>query len=139
MKKAISVFVLFCALSMLVFSTALAQSDPWRFRAGLRNSPESQRLSAAQLRQLLDSLRHKTGFLEMRFDDAGFLVLGDRTRFASGSASARELLAAAVDGQQSFELEAYDHSPDVTFARLTEGNIYTDARTKALIEARAIQ
>src|SRR5262245_45537958 len=124
MKKAISLPALVCALTTFVFSTAFAQADPWRFRAGLRNSPGSQRLSAAQLRLTLDSLRHKTGFLEMRFDEAGFLTLGDRTRYVGGSERARALLVAAVDGQQVFELEAFDHSPEVAFAQLTGGTIY---------------
>src|SRR5438876_2740894 len=105
MKKAFFLLTLVCALSPLVSSTVYAQADPWRYRAGLRNSPGEERLSAAQLQLVLDSLRHKTGFLDMRFDEAGFLTLGDRTRYAGGSASARELLIATVDGQRALVLE----------------------------------
>jgi hypothetical protein len=51
-------------------------------------------------------LRQKTGFDEMRFDDAGLLVLGDRSRCTSGSKVARELLAMAIDGRLAFDLKA---------------------------------
>jgi hypothetical protein len=138
MKKAISLPALVCALSTFVFSTAYAQAYQWRFRAGPRNSPGSRRLSGAQLRLTLDSLRHKTGFLDMRFDEAGFLTLGDRTRYAGGSERARGLLIATVDDQQVFELEAHDHSPEVVIAQLTGGVIYSSAQTNARIKARQV-
>jgi hypothetical protein len=113
---------LLCALASFAFA---APDDP-RYRAGLRNSDGERRLSARQLQKTLDSLRHKTGFLEMRFDEAGFLTLGDRMRIAGGSASARDLLIAAVDGDKLFELESHNHSPHVTFANLTLQVIYTN-------------
>jgi hypothetical protein len=74
-----------CALSQAVFTASGEQARP---HAGLRNSSGSRRLGATQLRKVLDSLRHKTGFLEMRFDEFGFLALGDRSSFVGGSASA---------------------------------------------------
>lgn len=114
---------LLCALAQFAFA---APADP-RYRAGLRNSDGERRLSARQLQKTLDSLRHKTGFLEMRFDEAGFLTLGDRTRIAGGSASARDLLIAAVDGDKLFELESHNYSPHVTFANLTLQVIYTNS------------
>ena len=39
-----------------------------------------------QAQRALESLRRKTGFMEMRFDESGFLTLGDRTRFVGASA-----------------------------------------------------
>ncbi len=125
-----------CALSQAVFT---APGDPARPQAGLRNSSGSRRLSASQLRKVLDSLRHKTGFLEMRFDESGFLTLGDRTRFVGGSATARELLIATVDGRLAIGLEACDSSPGTAFAHITAGTVYTDFQTKARIEARQVQ
>jgi hypothetical protein len=88
---------------------------------------------------VLESLRAKTGFQEMRFDESGFLTLGDRTRFAGGSASARELLIATIDGHQAIELEAHNNSPDIAFARITSGIIHISFQTEARIEARQVQ
>jgi hypothetical protein len=95
-----------------------------RFHTGLRNNDDARRLSEKQLQTALESLRHKTGFLDMRFDGAGYLTLGDRNRVAGGSGAARELLISAVDGDKIFELEAHDSSPIVAFARLTTTTIY---------------
>lgn len=139
MKKAFFLWALVCTLSAFVSSAVYAQADPWRYRAGLRNSPGSQRLSAAQLRLVLDSLRHKTGFLEMDFDEAGFLTLGDRTRYAGGSASARELLVATIEGPRAFMLEAHDRSPAVAFAHLKPGYTLTNFRTKTQIETELVR
>jgi hypothetical protein len=96
-------------------------------------------LSASQLQKALESLRHKTGFLEMRFDESGLLTLGDRTRFVGGSATARELLIATVDGRVAIELEAHDNSPYIAFAHITAGTVYTNFQTGARIEARQVQ
>jgi hypothetical protein len=116
-----------------------AQQDSQRYRAGLRNSDGDQRLDESQLRQVLESLRHKTGFQEMEFDKSGFLMLGDRTHVRGGSAIARELLVAAVDGHQAIELEEYHHSPDIAFARITSGIVFTHFQTKARIKVRQVQ
>src|SRR5262245_44932661 len=71
-----------CAQSLLVLAILYApfalsaSGDPTRFRAGLRNSGGSRSLGAKQLRAALERLRQETGFLEMRFDELGFLTLG---------------------------------------------------------------
>lgn len=137
MKRTLAAFTLACVLSSLAFSNA--DADPAQFRAGLRNSDGKHRLKAAQLTSLLDSLSHKTGWLELRFDGTGYLMLGDRTRYAGGSASARELLCAAVDGDKIFELEVYDRSPEIAFAHLTPGTIRENDRTGARIEIQQVQ
>jgi len=54
----------------------------------------------------------------MRFDETGFLALGDQTKFSSGSSAARALLNAAVRIPHAAELEFHAHSPQVAFARL---------------------
>jgi hypothetical protein len=127
------------ALALVCALAPLASSDPLRFRPGLRNSAGKQRLSAPQLQTVLDSLRHKTGFLEMRFDESGFLTLGDRTRIAGGSATARALIIATVDGGQVFDLECHDHSLDIAFARLAAGRICHHGPTGARIEVKPLQ
>jgi hypothetical protein len=134
--QSLLVLAILCALSPLALS---ASDNPTRLRAGLRNSSGSRGLTAEQLKVVLDSLRHKTGFLEMDFDESGFLILGDRMRFAGGSASARALLIAAVDGRQAIELAAYSHAPDIAFARLTAGIIHISSQTKARMEVRQLQ
>lgn len=140
MRKAIFVLTIIVALAQIGDSgLCLAQQGLTLVGAGLRNSDGSRRLSERQLRKVLDSLRHKTGFLEMRFDESGFLRLGDRARFVGGSATARELLIAAVDGPLTIELEAHDNSPQIAFARLTAATVYTSLLTKTRIEARQAQ
>lgn len=121
----ISCFPAYCLMTALALVCSLAApslatpGDSSSFRYGLRNSPEPDKLTRKQLDILVKSLREKTGFLEMRFDEDGFLNLGDRTRIAGGSAAARELLVVTVDGMKAILLRSRDHSPEVVFARLT--------------------
>ena len=84
-------------------------------------------------------MRHKTGFLELHLDASGFLTLGDRARIAGGSATARELLIAAVDGGKVFELENHSHSPNVAFAQIKLARMTEDFLSKARIEVWRLQ
>jgi hypothetical protein len=122
-----------CQLSMA------AVSDPLRYQSGLRNSSGERRLSSKHLAMLVENLRQKTGFLEMHFDETGFLSLGDRLKIAGGSAVARELLIAAVDRMRVIELEFHDHSAQVAFARLAKPIAYISHSTGARIEAFPIE
>jgi hypothetical protein len=110
-----------------------------RFQTGLRNNDGARRLSEKQLRTALESLRRQTGFLDMRFDETGYLTLGDRNRVAGGSGVARELLISAIDGDKIFELESHDLSPSVAFARLSVGTIHTRFGAGGRIVELAIQ
>jgi hypothetical protein len=130
------------ALATLSAMSSLAGAAPdasMRFHTGLRNNDGARRLSEKQLRTALESLRRQTGFLDMRFDEAGYLTLGDRNRVAGGSGGARELLISAVDGDKIFELESHDMSPSVAFASLNVGTIHTKFGSGARIVALAIQ
>ncbi len=130
------------ALALVCAAPPLESAAPdalLRFRPGLRNSAGKHRLSAPQLQAVLDSLRHKTGFLEMRFDESGFLTLGDRTRIAGGSATARALIIATVDGSQTFDLECQDRSPHIAFARLAIGSVCENAPTRTRVVVRPLQ
>src|SRR5262245_17416283 len=89
----VAAFATLCSIFPLPPATA---GDPFRYRGGLRNSPGERRLDAKRLDAILTSLRDKTGLLEMRFDENGFLSLGDQTKFSGGSATARALLDAAA-------------------------------------------
>ncbi len=110
-----------CALTPSVLA---APGDPFRYRGGMRNSPGERKLNAKQLDALVNSLRDKAGFLEMHVDEDGFLALGDRMKFNGGSATARALLAAAVDVPHAIDLECHNHSSLVAFARLATPVIY---------------
>lgn len=105
----------------LLLATAV---DSFRYRGGLRNSPGERKLNEKQLDAVLTSLRDKTGFLEMRFDENGFLTLGDQTKFSGGSSVARALITAAVKMPAAVDLESHAYSSQVAFARLAKPIAY---------------
>jgi hypothetical protein len=129
--RAIAVlFATTCAL----FSHARADSgDPARYRGGLRNSPGERKLNAKQLDAVITSLRDKAGLLEMRFDENGFLTLGDQTKFSGGSATARALLYAVTSMANAIDLESHMYSPQVAFARLAMPVVYYHYTSRATI------
>jgi hypothetical protein len=94
-----------------LYSSSLTAQQRNNFTTGVRNSSGSHRLSERQLQMLRESLRHKPGFVELGFDREGTLTLGNRQNIAGGSATARALLVAAVDGANLYQLESHDSSP----------------------------
>ncbi len=127
-------------LACAVFSTIKsASADPMRYRGGMRNSPESKKLNATQLDAVLKSLREKTGFAEIGFDENGFLKLGDPSKFIGGSATARALIKSAVDAASAVDLESHNHSSIVAFARLAKPTIFQSRATGLTIETHPIQ
>ncbi|HEY6402725.1 MAG TPA: hypothetical protein VI479_15015 [Blastocatellia bacterium] len=113
------------AATCAFFPQARAEADDLlRYRGGLRNSLGEHKLSAKQLDAVLTSLRDKTGLLEMRFDEEGFLALGDRAKFSGGSDTARALLYAATSMSSAVELESHMYSSRVAFARITCSTVY---------------
>ncbi|MGH9844309.1 MAG: hypothetical protein ACREEM_36765 [Blastocatellia bacterium] len=100
--------------------TALAAPRAAVQPTGVRNSSGPQRLNEKQLQQAQESLRHKSGLVELGFDEQGALVLGNRQHIRGGSATARALLIAAVDSRNLYELESHERSPEVAFARIYE-------------------
>jgi hypothetical protein len=113
--------------------------DQQVFRPGLRNSFLGHRLSAEELDLALAHLRRKTGFTRMRFDEAGFLTIDDRSQVVGGSAAAWELLLAAVDGKKSINLQSHNRSPEVVFARVGGGVKHTHWASEAQIVATPIE
>jgi hypothetical protein len=113
--------------------------DPLRYLGGVRNSPEAKKLNPKQLDCILKSLREKTGFSEMFFDENGFLNLGDRAKFSGGSATARALFSAAVDSSDSIDLESHNHSPTVAFARLQRATVYQSRVTGKTIDVHPLE
>lgn len=108
------------ALALLLGALSFAAlANPVSFYpAGVRNSVGPRRLNESQLQTLQESLRQKSGFVELEFDRQGALALGNRQNIAGGSATARALLQAAVDSANLFELESHDRSPEIAFARI---------------------
>lgn len=124
-------FATLCSLFPLPPARA---GDPLRYRGGLRNSPGERRLDAKRLDAVLTSLRDKAGLLEMRFDENGFLTLGDQTKFSGGSATARALLDAATTMAPAVDLESHMYSSKVAFARLAEPIAYRHYSSGAKID-----
>jgi hypothetical protein len=109
------------AILIIVFTTSTSAQQQNNFDAtGVRNSSGSNRLNERQLQILRESLRQKTGFVELEFDQQGALTLGNRQNIVGGSATARALLAAAVDSANLYELESHERSPEIAFARLRD-------------------
>ena len=134
-------------LSLLIFlslatSFAAAQkkstAETIEFRGGLRNSNGAYRLEPKHLATLLASLRAKTGFTGLHFDDADYLVIGHQGNFVNGSGTARKLLSEAVEGKVLFRLESHNHSPQIKFAQLKTGAINQNMATKAIVDVSAI-
>ncbi len=120
-------FVLALLLGALSFA---AWANPVSsFPAGVRNSAGQRRLNERQLQTLQESLRQKSGFVELEFDRQGALTLGNRQNIVGGSATARALLEAAVDSANLYELESHERSPEVAFARIVESEGWEDRQT----------
>jgi hypothetical protein len=124
----------FAALCSIFSAPPATAGDPFRYRGGLRNSPGVRKLDAKQLEAVLTSLRDKAGLIEMRFDENGFLTLGDRTKFSGGSASARALLDAAATMGHAVDLESHKYSSKVAFARLANPSAYQQYSSGAKID-----
>src|SRR5262245_62089005 len=106
MKLTASVII---ALTLLAGAAAYSfDRDSPIYRGGLCNGNGNRSFNSQQLQSLVESLRRKTGFLEMHFDQAGCLTLGDLNPSAGGSPTARELLIATVEGDLLFKLESHN-------------------------------
>lgn len=113
--------------------------DKQTYRPGLRNSFTGYALSAQELSVVTESLRQKTGFVQLHFDESGFLTIDDRTQIAGGSATARELLLAALDGRKSINLQSHNRSAKVVFARLGTAVKYIRWNTDVQIEVVPVE
>src|SRR5262245_24233660 len=105
---------------IITFSISTWAQQQNNVACGVRNSSGPRRLNERQLQKLQESLRQKTGFVELSFDRQGALTLGNRQHIAGGSATARALLATAVDRVNLYELESHERSPEIAFARLRD-------------------
>jgi hypothetical protein len=108
--------------------------DPLRYHGGLRNSTDERKLNVKQLEIVLKSLREKTGFLQMSFDENGFLNIGDRTKFDGGSETARSLISSATECGRAIDLEVHNSSTNVAFARLARPVVFQNRSSGAVID-----
>lgn len=134
-------------LSLLMFVSLVASSaeageksklEVIEYRGGIRNSDGDYSLERKYLNLLLSSLREKTGFAELHFDDADYLEIGNKENYVGGSNAARKLLLSALEGKILFKLENHDRSEKVNFARLGASTIFRNMRTKQEIEVRPL-
>lgn len=123
--RSFALALLLGALALTALAAPHAAAQP----TGVRNSSGRQRLNEKQLQQVQESLRRKSGFVELGFDEQGALTLGDRQRIQGGSPTARALLIAAVDSRNLYELESHERSPEVAFARIHESGDWECAKT----------
>jgi len=123
--RSFALALLLGALSLTALAVPRAAVQP----TGVRNSSGPRRLNEKQLQQAQESLRRKSGFVELGFDEQGALTLGNRQHIRGGSAMARALLIAAVDSQNLYELESHERSPEVAFARIYESEDRWDDKT----------
>jgi len=127
-RRNLQLFALALLLGALSF---VALANPVSsYPAGVRNSTGPRRLNEKQLQTLQESLRQKTGFVELEFDRQGAFTLGNRQNIAGGSATARALLQAAVDSANLYELENHERSPEIAFARIVESEYRLDETGK---------
>jgi hypothetical protein len=129
-RRMILVPFLCCALTLVVPPGVRAKADKiFSFRAGVLISRDLP-LSSNDLETLLNDLRFFTGFMELRVEESGRLHLGDRRQFIRGSHIARQLLAAAVDSQDSFILEGSRYSSTIAFAEIEPTEVFFDAMNR---------
>ena len=110
------------AAIIVITFTIPTMAQQWNIfdASGVRNSSGPNRLNGRQMQVLQESLRQKSGFVDLGFDQHGALTLGNRQNIAGGSATARALLLAAVDSVNRYELESHERSAEIAFARLRD-------------------
>jgi hypothetical protein len=114
---------------ILASNIGLAQDVNYRFRSGVHLS-EDHPLSAKQRNVVLNELRYLTGFTDLQIKNTDF-ILSDHSSISGGSAIARGLLTAALDGPDSFTVECRDRSPAIAFAQIESTLVYRDASDRA--------
>ena len=111
-------------LCLCSFTSAYTQDLPYRFRPGMRIS-KTRPPTTRQLSGLMSELAFLSG-LDLKVDLNGFIDYANKVPPLNGSAVARELLVAAIDGPESFAVESANHSPQVAFAQIESILDYTD-------------
>ena len=127
------------ALALLLSCLDVVSVNAATYPRGVRNSAGPRGLNQRQLQQIRKSLQYESGLMELGFDAEGGLTLGDRGHVQGGSATARTLLIAAVDGEDLYELESHEGSSDIAFARIQESGILEVGETGKRIRISQVQ
>jgi hypothetical protein len=114
-----------CLLTVFSGARAARNDSVYRYRRGLHLSGEHQP-TKKELHLLINGIKSLTGFSTIEIDVHGDFMIADRSQFSGGSARARELFIAAVNGEESFTIESCGHSPLIAFAQLDSPLRYTD-------------
>ncbi len=136
--RSLSLLLLMSLMASIAEAEKKIKPDVMTYRGGIRNSNGQYRLEPKYVALLLENLREKTGFTELRFDAQDYLVVGDPEKFVGGSATARKLLLAGVEGKLLFNLENQHHSAQVNFARLDRSTTFRNMTTKLEVEVRPL-
>jgi len=80
-----------------------------------------EELSMARREELANKLRKITGLLDLKFDDNGILRSTGTRTVSGGSASAKALLASAINGGNVVVIEDASNSSEVAFCRVIPG------------------
>jgi hypothetical protein len=125
-------YVVATLLCLCSFSSAFPQDLPYRFHDGMRIS-KTRPPTTRQLSGLMRELAFLSG-LDLKVDLTGNIHYDHKLPVLGGSAIARELLATAIDGSDSFTVESANHSTQVAFAQIESILVYTDGENPRLNE-----
>jgi len=114
-----------CLLTIFSVARAAQNDSVYRYRKGIHLSRERP-LSKKELGRLINGIKSLTGFSAVKIDSNGDLTITDRSQFSGGSAIARDLFTAAIDGDESFTIESREHSAQIAFAQLDSVLRYSD-------------
>lgn len=114
-----------CLLTGFSVARAARNDSVYRYRKGFHLSRERP-LSKKELSRLFNGIKSLTGFSAIKIDSNGDLTIADRSQFCGGSAIARGLFTAALDGDESFTIESHEHSAQIAFAQLDSVVRYSD-------------
>jgi hypothetical protein len=108
--------VILSSLAILAALRVETTAQIYTFRPGLHFSADHKFREKERL--LIEKrLSHATGFVDLIFNQNGTLTIGDRA-FRDGSASARRLIEAVVDSEDSFTIESTPDSESIAFAQI---------------------
>jgi hypothetical protein len=125
-------YVAAALLCLCSISSAYTQDLPYHFHPGMRIS-KTHPPTARQLSGLMCELAFLSG-LDLKVDLNGSIHYDHKLPALGGSAIARELLATAIDGPDSFAVESANHSQQVAFAQIESILDYTNGANQRASE-----
>jgi hypothetical protein len=124
-----------CLLTVFSVARAAQNDSVYRYRKGFHLSPERPP-TKKELSWLINGIKSLTGFSAIKIDSNGDLTIADPSQFSGGSARARDLFTAALDGDESFTIESREHSAQIAFAQLDSVLRYSDGTGRSFEDWR---